>query len=80
MVKDRFWRCFKAFGIVFISVFLKKIKIIFKNKKLFIFLNYFNMLIFKINLKNKLNYFNKFSKKYTIRKTIVLDRYGLSLA
>jgi hypothetical protein len=29
------------------------------------------MLIFKINLKNKLNYFNKFSKKYTIRKTIV---------
>jgi len=71
---------FKAFGIVFISVFLKKIKIIFKNNKFYIFLNYFNMLILKINLKNKLNYFNKFSKKCTIRKTIVLDRYGLSLA
>jgi len=26
MVKDRFWRCFKAFGIVFISVFFKKNK------------------------------------------------------
>jgi len=69
---------------IFLGIFNKKIQlvvwnciinIVLKKKKLFkIFINldYFNMLILKIIFKNKKYYFNTFPSKNTLKKTIII--------
>jgi hypothetical protein len=77
------WKMLKTF--IFLGIFNKKIQLVVWNCiinsvlkkyiflfKIFINLDYFNMLILKIIFKNKKYYFNTFPSKNTLKKTITI--------